>query len=59
MTCQARQYSDQMQCARCGLAWDVKDPEPPKCLTPNELGVRKLKGLKADWIEIDGKRGYL
>ena len=31
MTCQARQYSDQMQCGRCGLAWDVSDPEPPRC----------------------------
>ena len=30
MTCQARQYSDQMLC-RCGLAWDVNDLEPPEC----------------------------
>lgn len=29
--CQARQYSDQMVCAKCDLAWDVNDPEPPKC----------------------------
>ena len=29
--CQARQYSDQMCCGKCGLAWDVNDPEPPKC----------------------------
>lgn len=29
-TCDARQYSDQMQCS-CGLAWDVNDPEPPMC----------------------------
>lgn len=27
--CEARQYNDQMQCARCGLAYDVNDPEPP------------------------------
>lgn len=33
MTCEARQYSDQMQCGRCGLAWDVNDPEPPRCRT--------------------------
>lgn len=31
--CQARQYSDQMQCGRCGLAWDVNDPDPPGCMT--------------------------
>lgn len=29
--CKAIQYSDQMQCAACGLAWDVNDPEPPRC----------------------------
>lgn len=29
--CEAVQYSDQMQCARCGLAYDVNDPEPPEC----------------------------
>lgn len=31
MTCQARQYSDQMQCGACGLQWDINDPEPPAC----------------------------
>ena len=29
--CQARQYSDQMMCAPCGLTWDTNDPEPPDC----------------------------
>lgn len=29
--CEARQYSDQMQCGPCGLAWDVNDPDPPIC----------------------------
>lgn len=29
--CKARQYSDEMQCGKCGLAWDVNDPEPPEC----------------------------
>lgn len=27
----AIQYGDEMQCHRCGKAWDVKDPEPPEC----------------------------
>jgi len=35
-SCQARQFSDQMMCGRCGLQWDVKDPEPPRC--PLESG---------------------
>ena len=34
--CEAIQYSDEMQCARCGLAWEVNDPEPPEC-TPQTL----------------------
>lgn len=29
--CQARQENDQMRCARCGLAWDVKDEDRPAC----------------------------
>jgi hypothetical protein len=29
--CQARQESDQMRCAACGLLWDTNDPEPPVC----------------------------
>lgn len=29
--CKARQYSDQMMCDQCGLAWDMNDPEPPTC----------------------------
>jgi len=29
--CEARQQSDQMICAKCGLVWDISDPEPPEC----------------------------
>lgn len=38
MRCQARQYSDQMSCAACGLVWDTNDPDPPECRD----GVRAL-----------------
>lgn len=31
MTCQARQYSDQMRCKACSLVWDTNDSEPPPC----------------------------
>lgn len=31
MKCRARQYSDQMICAACGLTWDTNDPDPPAC----------------------------
>lgn len=30
--CQAVQVSDQMNCHRCGLVWDVNDPERPECI---------------------------
>lgn len=29
--CEARQYSDQMHCGRCGLQWDMNDDDPPEC----------------------------
>lgn len=35
--CLARQESDQFVCRKCGLAWDVNDPEPPAC--PTLFGV--------------------
>lgn len=31
MTCYARQFSDHMVCAKCDLAWDVNDCDPPSC----------------------------
>lgn len=31
MTCKAKQYSDQMICGKCGLQWDMNDPDPPEC----------------------------
>lgn len=30
--CQARQVSDELQCGKCGLTWDVNDPDPPSCV---------------------------
>lgn len=38
----ARQYSDQMVCSRCGLVWDVNDPEPPECVLPESHGVEEV-----------------
>lgn len=39
--CHARQYSDQMHCGRCGLQWDVNDPDPPACLTDEAIVAKK------------------
>lgn len=49
--CKARQYSDQMQCGACGLAWDVNDPEPPECRPQDPkpaTGRETLDRLKKD-----------
>ena len=40
--CQAQQHSDQMICAKCGLAWDVSDPDIPACnpsRTPTKVEI--------------------
>ena len=29
--CEAVQVSDQMRCERCGVIYDVNDPDPPDC----------------------------
>lgn len=48
--CKARQESDQMCCGQCGLAWDVNDPEPPKCRDrkwhDRQRGFAALKRIK-------------
>jgi hypothetical protein len=31
MSCEARQYGDEMKCGRCGLSWDVNDADRPNC----------------------------
>lgn len=36
--CQARQYSDEMVCAPCGLTWDVNERDAPKCRRPAITG---------------------
>jgi ribosomal protein S27AE len=52
--CQARQHSDQMLCGRCGLGWDVNDPDPPAC-SPTE---RRLAPRRADELfDADGLPG--
>lgn len=35
--CEAVQYSDEMHCARCGVYYDVNDPDPPEC-APHPIG---------------------
>jgi len=58
--CEARQYSDQMQCGRCGLAWDVNDPDEPDCLDETELAaidsISKAHGVPKDEMLGNAKR---
>lgn len=37
--CEARQYSDQMCCTKCGLNWDANDPDPPECGSADDKKV--------------------
>lgn len=37
IVCHAKQYSDQIVCHKCSMAWDMNDPEPPQC--PIQAGV--------------------
>jgi hypothetical protein len=43
--CEAIQCSDQKQCARCGLAWDVNDPDRPACISIAKTTLKKLSLL--------------
>lgn len=44
--CEARQYSDQMNCARCGLVWDVNDPDEPTC---PKIAAERAKRVQAEY----------
>jgi len=47
--CKALQYSDQMLCGACGLAWDVNDEDPPECKPVARTALEQ-------WREEDRKR---
>lgn len=32
--CKARRQGDEIVCNKCGLRWEVKDVDPPKCNPP-------------------------
>ena len=52
--CHARRYSDTMICDKCGLQWDVNDPEPPPCRKPEtgrERGLRNINLLRERWFK--------
>ena len=39
--CKAKRCNDEMHCGKCGLVWDIKDPEPPRC-KPERHATRGL-----------------
>lgn len=56
--CEAVQYSDQMQCIRCGYTYDVNDDDPPECkrrvgMVP-ELGIGYGKNEAPYQIYLNG-----
>lgn len=42
--CKARQFSDQMCCSKCNLAWDMNDPEPPLCVNQTSKPITVVTG---------------
>ena len=37
---------DQFSCSKCGKAWDVKDPDPPPCVTKQESDQEQIDKLR-------------
>jgi len=42
----AIKYQDEWQCHCCGKSWDVKDNDPPRCLTRSEINTKKLNEIR-------------
>jgi hypothetical protein len=55
MPCDARRYSDQMMCGKCGLGWDMNDPDPPECGRHARAAVPALPAAKVDGRAILAK----
>lgn len=55
--CDAIQMSDQMCCAKCGLAWDVNDLYPPEC--GKRTGVFRTAPCAVARSAIDPSPGFL
>lgn len=55
--CHARQHSDTMYCAKCGLQWDTNDPLPPPCpgdrftVTPKHVIVETLNRCAKEYSD--------
>lgn len=45
--CKAKQINDQKMCFRCGIQWDVNDPEPPECKSNKTLAEEKIAQEKS------------
>jgi len=57
--CEAVQYSDEMQCARCGLAYDANDPDPPECTPVREVHIRKgCTPGPTTYLDVDGRLSW-
>ena len=37
-------HCDEYQCSKCGKSWDIKDEDPPPCLTPVDQ-INKLREI--------------
>lgn len=44
--CKALRDNDQMKCARCGLAWDIKDEDRPECKVMPVRLVNRVGDIK-------------
>lgn len=57
MKCEARQYSDQMVCEKCGLTWDMNDSFPPECkketMKPHNTGKVQIGILHQKRRQLD------
>ena len=53
---EAIRYGDEYQCAKCGKAWDINDPEPPPCKTGKDLYNEQRKRLSEVLLQPEQDR---
>lgn len=45
VVCKARRQGDEMHCGRCGLTWDINDENRPRCKTPHEIAIERIREI--------------
>lgn len=54
--CHATRINDQMHCGKCGMQWDIDDPNPPACRETKPIHAARREYLKFIKEKLNAKQ---